>query len=208
MNSVSDSPRILQKTLAGRAQILDRSQKLSLLERQVLILTDGKRTFDQIQQMLGSQLEQVLDKLVSLDLIETAQPGSDGLDALREYESDEDEPVTGAGALACFDGASARFFRAKAVVANAAPPSRVSVVMAGETATSRGILFGKRLLLETLDYMEPREAVVLTSKIVRIDSEAALYYVFEQAVQAIKMRASAHTVHEITRRFDEALVLN
>jgi hypothetical protein len=67
----------------------------------------------------------------------------------------------------------------------------------------RGILYGKRLLLETMNHLEPGEAVHLTRKIAQIDTEAALYYVFEQTVQAIKTRASADTVDEITRRFDE-----
>jgi hypothetical protein len=59
--------------------------------------------------------------------------------------------------------------------------------------------------VETLDRLLPVDGAILTRKIALIHSEAALYYAFEQAIQAIKKRAGPGVVQEITRRFDEAI---
>jgi hypothetical protein len=206
MNSVNPHSNIFEKTLAGRAEILDRSQKLSLAERQVLILADGLRNLGQMQQMLGSPLGPLLDKLRSLGLLQPAQTASDDGDVVSGFDHPANEPGGDAKALASFDGASAHLFRAKSVGAYAAVPSPSANKSAGGAPTRSGIFYGKQILLETLDHMEPRQAVLLNRKIAQIDSEAALYYVFEQAVQAIGKRASAQTVHEISRRFDEEVV--
>jgi hypothetical protein len=203
MNSVSASTRIFEKTLAGRAEILDRSQKLSLAERQVLILADGLRDVKQMQQMLGNPLEPLLGKLHSLGLLQPAQPASDDVDVAGGVGHPSDEPGKAAKALASFDAASAHLFRAKVAVADASGPSRSANSLTAMAATVSGIFYGKQILLETLDHMEPHQAVLLNRKIAQVDSEAALYYVFEQAVQAIGKRASAQTVHELSRRFDQ-----
>lgn len=206
MNSVSPHSNIFEKTLAGRAEILDRSQKLSLTERQVLILADGLRNVEQMQQMLGSPLGPLLDKLRSLGLLQPAQSASDDGDIVSGFDHLANEPDGAAKPLASFDAASAHLFRAKSVVADTAGPRPSVPTLAGGAPTRSGIFYGKQILLETLDHMEPRQAVLLNRKIAQVDSEAALYYVFEQAVQAISKRASAQTVHEISRRFDEEVV--
>ena len=206
MNSVISHTSIFEKTLAGRAEILDRSQKLSLAERQVLILADGLRDVEQMQQMLGSPLGPLLDKLRSLGLLQPAQSASDDADIVSGFDHPAHEPDGAAKTLASFDAASAHLFRAKSVVADTAGLRPSVHKLAGGAPTQSGIFYGKQILLETLDHMEPRQAVLLNRKIAQIDSEAALYYVFEQAVQAISKRASAQTVHEISRRFDEEVV--
>jgi hypothetical protein len=203
MNSLGDSSIILKKTLAGRAEVLDRSQMLSLIERQVLILSDGRRSMDQLQQMLGTSLVQVFDKLQGLGLLQNIDVITGDFDAPSGFDRAVDEPDTGAQALGRFEAASAHLFRAKAVEVAAIEPSSPIDMLTHQAPTMQGILYGKRLLLETMDHLGPREAVLLTRKIAQIDTEAALYYVFEQTVQAIKTTASADLVYEITRRFDE-----
>jgi hypothetical protein len=206
MHSLGGSPLTFKKTLAGRAELQDRSHKLTLIERQVLILCDGKRSMDQLEHMLGMQLAQELDKLQSHGLLQDIDLVTGDFDAGSGFDRSVDEPDTGAQALERFESASAHLFRAKAVVVAAtAPITRINVsnTQTNQAPTMRGILYGKRLLLETMDHLGPREAILLTRKIAQIDTEAALYYVFEQTVQAIKTRASADTVQEITRRFDE-----
>lgn len=205
MNSVSPSSSIFEKTLAGRAEILDRSQRLTPAERQVLILADGLRDVKQMQHMLGTPLGSLLDKLLSLGLLQIV---ADGFDLVSGFDLLPDEPGRVGRPLASFDAASAHLFRAKSVVSDVASPSRTANSLSGQAPTSSGIFYGKQILLETLDLMEPQQAVLLNRKIAQIDSEAALYYVFEQVVQAINKRVSAQTIHEISRRFDEEVVRN
>jgi hypothetical protein len=205
MHSLGDSPFIFKKTPAGRAELQARSHSLTLIERQVLILSDGKRSKDQLEQMLGMPLAQALDKLQTHGLLQDIDLVTGDFDVGSGFDRPVDRADTGAQALERFEAASAHLFRAKSVVVATATPSRLPNLLTQQAPTMRGILFGKRLLLEAMDHLEPNEAVLLTRKIAQIDTEAALYYVFEQTVQAIKTRASADTVNEITRRFDEVV---
>jgi hypothetical protein len=215
MNPISYSQHVLVKTPKGLAELRDRSGKLSVAERQVLILVDGKRTIKQIQQSLSTPVAETLDRLRTLGLLQDLPTSSPGLGKPTEVVYEElvgDEMMsdfssdsgidTGIGALGRFEAASTHFFRTKAVVAHEQPIATKAVHQA---ATVRGILYGKSYLVETLDRLLPVDGAILTRKIALINSEAALYYAFEQAIQAIKKRANPSVVQDITRRFDEAI---
>jgi hypothetical protein len=222
MESTSYSQSILVKTQLGLAELRGRSQKISMSDRQVLILADGKRTIKQIQQLLSTPVAETLDRLQHMGLLVPFQSSSvqahlpesgdynqhdqGPLDevALSDFSSDSGLD-TATGALDRFEAASTHFFRTNAVVASAVLPPAQAAQVAHQAATARGILHGKSYLVETLDRLLPVDGAILTRKIALIHSEAALYYAFEQAIQAIKKRAGPGVVQEITRRFDEAI---
>jgi hypothetical protein len=120
MYSPSDSPIIFKKTPAGRAQVQTRSHKLTLNERQLLILCDGKRSMGQLEQMLGMPLAQALDKLQSHGLLQDIDLVTGDFDLGSGFDRPVDDLDTGAQALERFEAASAHLFRAKAVAV--APP--------------------------------------------------------------------------------------
>jgi hypothetical protein len=210
MQSTSYSQNILVKTPLGLAELRGRSQKISMSDRQVLILADGKRTIKQIQQLLSTPVSETLDRLQTMGLLApleaTATNPYDPIsDSSYQHDSQFDESAlsdfssdsgldTAAGALYRFEAASTHFFRTNA-----------AAQAAHQAATARGILHGKSYLVETLDRLLPVDGAILTRKIALINSEAALYYAFEQAIQAIKKRAGPGMVQDITRRFDEAI---
>jgi hypothetical protein len=217
MNPISYSQSILVKTPQGLAELRGRSPKLSVAERQVLILVDGQRTIKQIQQSLSTPVAETLDRLRSLGLVQAMPPVSAELNHLTDLLDDalvNDEVMsdfssdsgidTGIDALNRFEAASTHFFRTKSLDASAVPVTPAAPV-AHQGATARGILFGKSYLVETLDRLLPVDGAILTRKIALINSEAALYYAFEQTIQAIKKSANPSMIHDITRRFDEAI---
>ncbi|MGA8514007.1 MAG: hypothetical protein WB821_04465 [Burkholderiaceae bacterium] len=218
MNPISYSQNILVKTPQGLAELRDRSGKLTVAERQVLILVDGKRSIKQIQQSLSTPVAETLDRLRGLGLVQTLPP----MPAELHHHSHplDDEPVneevmsdfssdsgidTGIDAFSRFEAASTHFFRTKAVGPADLPVTTPAASVAHQAATARGILFGKSYLVETLDRLLPVDGAILTRKIALINSEAALYYAFEQTIQAIKKSADPSMIHDITRRFDEAI---
>jgi hypothetical protein len=225
MQSSSYSQSILVKTPLGLAELRGRSQKISMSDRQVLILADGKRTIKQIQQLLSTPVAETLDRLQAMGLLEPLDASSGNhvhnLLSHENYQNDSqfDEVAlsdfssdsgldTAADALDRFEAASTHFFRTKAVVASTPQPVAPAVQVAQvahQAATARGILHGKSYLVDTLDRLLPVDGAILTRKIALINSEAALYYAFEQAIHAIKKRAGPGIVQDITRRFDEEI---
>lgn len=220
MHPVSYSQNILVKTPQGSTELRDRSGKLSMAERQVLILVDGKRTIKQIQQSLSIPVAETLDRLLSLGLVQSTSapvaPAPVNTPEVVQLEELVDDAVmsdfssdsgidTGIDAFGRFEAASAHFFRTHAISNTASLVTAQATPVVHQAATVRGILFGKSYLVETLDKLLPVDGAILTRKIALINSEAALYYAFEQAIQAIKKRASPSMIHDITRRFDEEI---
>lgn len=64
---------ILRKTDLGRAAITERGVSLSRAERNVLVLTDGKRSLNEVMLMTGVQDVTVFDHLVTLGMLEATQ---------------------------------------------------------------------------------------------------------------------------------------
>lgn len=63
---------IFAKTDAGRAEIAERSRKLSALQRRVLILVDGKKTVNALEAFVRvGELDAALDHLLHEGLIES-----------------------------------------------------------------------------------------------------------------------------------------
>ncbi len=60
---------ILVKTPAGRAEMTERAQGLSMLERRLLILSDGTRTLAQLQTMLNMPVDAMVQRLQSMGLL-------------------------------------------------------------------------------------------------------------------------------------------
>jgi hypothetical protein len=216
MQTISYSQHILVKTAQGLAVLRDRSRTLSMTERQVLILVDGKRTIKQIQQSLSTPVAETLDRLQAMGLVQTTLPASAhpaivdtdsllGDEAVMSDFNSDSGLDTAAGALGRFEAASTHFFRAKAVSAPMLAPEPHINPIAHQAASARGILFGKSFLVNTIDQLLQDDGSKLTRKIALINSEAALYYAFEQTVHALRGRANASMIQDITRRFDEAI---
>lgn len=211
MHPISYSQSVLAKTPQGLAELRERSPRLTVAERQVLILVDGKRSIKQIQQSLSTPVAETLDRLRGLGLVQPWSPEPIAAQTLEENPNEaavsdfsSDSGIdTGAAALSRFEAASMHFFRTKAEIAN--QPGLPATTVAHQAATARGILFGKSYLVETLDRLLPVDGAILTRKIALINSEAALYYAFEQAIHALKKRTSPSVIQDITRRFDEAI---
>jgi hypothetical protein len=68
------------KTLGGKAQLNQRSLALSVLQRRVLILSDGSRSVAVLAAMLNTDVEPIIEKLLELNLlvsqVSTGKPGS------------------------------------------------------------------------------------------------------------------------------------
>lgn len=216
MQTISYSQNVLVKTAQGLAALRDRASGLSMTERQVLILVDGKRTIKQIQQSLSTPVAETLDRLQSRGLVQGGFGVGSAATMVDTDHLQDDEAVmsdfasdsgldTGAGALGRFEAASMHFFRAKAVAAPLLAPEPHINTIAHHAATARGILFGKSFLVDTIDRLLQAEGGKLTRKIALINTEAALYYAFEQTVHALRGRANASMIQDITRRFDEAI---
>ncbi len=217
MQPVSYSQNILVKTPQGSAELRDRSGKLTMAERQMLILVDGKRTIKQIQQSLSIPVAETLDRLHGMGLVQTlaASLASVSAKAVSLQELDDEAVVsdfssdsgidTGIDALGRFEAASAHFFRTHTITNTTSPVSAQAMTAAPQAATTRGILHGKSFLIATLDKLLPVDGAILTRKIALINSEAALYYAFEQAISAIKKQAKPSMIQDITRRFDEEI---
>jgi hypothetical protein len=73
-NTVNDA--IFVKTLDGKAQLNQRSLALSMLQRRVLILSDGSRSVAVLAAMLNTSVEPIIQTLVELNLL-VAQFGMD-----------------------------------------------------------------------------------------------------------------------------------
>lgn len=69
MATVFTPQTIFVKTLFGRAELAVRSHGLSLLERRVLILADGTRSVTQLQAMMATPLDAMLEQLQALHLL-------------------------------------------------------------------------------------------------------------------------------------------
>lgn len=65
----SNSKIILVKTPLGRAEMTQRALGLSMVERRLLILTDGTRTQVQLGQMMATSVDQMLQHLQGLGLL-------------------------------------------------------------------------------------------------------------------------------------------
>ncbi len=81
---------VYKKTLQGHAELYVRSQGLSMLDRRVLILTDGARSIGQLQQMLNFSVPEVAARLEAQGLLAVV-PTAEKPSALAPHIDDEAE---------------------------------------------------------------------------------------------------------------------
>jgi hypothetical protein len=82
---------VYKKTLQGHAELYVRSQGLSMLDRRVLILTDGARSLGQLQEMLNFSVPEVAARLQAQGLLAVVPvvPSADKPSALAQHMDDE-----------------------------------------------------------------------------------------------------------------------
>lgn len=81
---------VYKKTLQGHGELYARSQGLSMLDRRVLILTDGARSIGQLQQMLNFSVPEVAARLEAQGLLAVV-PTAEKPSALAPHIDDEAE---------------------------------------------------------------------------------------------------------------------
>lgn len=72
MNFSFQPHTVYLKTPQGRAEVTARALGLTMLQRRLLILSDGKATAGQLQAMLGAPMEAMLQHLLGLGLLHVA----------------------------------------------------------------------------------------------------------------------------------------
>ena len=84
------------KTAAGQAEVAQRSARLSMVERRLLILADGRRGFDELAAMLPpGAAEECLAALLDQQLLSPVAASSRGAHAVPEPEALEVPTVNG-----------------------------------------------------------------------------------------------------------------
>lgn len=182
---------LLIKTEKARAALLDqRSAGLSLLERRALILSDGKRSRNDLIGLLGPDILAALDRLV------------------RDGYLGEQHATTNVLA------AAANVFRStpattptplRAVPAAHEPPPTVAAPARPALASRRSLAATKMYLLDMLQLQRDPESMALKAEIQTSPSEDELVYRLMKAIRHIQSIANASYAQRVTERTAEII---
>jgi hypothetical protein len=211
---------ILVKTPEGRTEVSVRKQGLSVLERRVLILADGKRSVTALQGMLGATVPALAERLQAMGLLvpagslqagsftndpdfaPTVASGLSDLEPAMAAEADIDEASADDLASDFAEEQSSGWQDRHGKGADGEPTTQPGM-LTHRAASAHGIAYGKAYLSGTIDTMLGNDGGWLQRKIAHASTEADLYYVLEQFINTISVYSSATSVNGIITRFEE-----
>lgn len=177
---------LLFKTAKARAALLDhRTGGLNLLERRALILSDGKRSRNDLIALLGPDILAALDRLV------------------RDGYLDEQHATAGVAATVtnALHGAPTTI---PAPAPRAAPPA-VASPMRPAPASRRSLAATKMYLLDMLQLQRDAESASLKAAIQTSPSEDELVYRLMQALRHIQSIANVSYAQRVAERVAEII---
>ncbi|MCI4567590.1 hypothetical protein [Lysobacter sp. CFH 32150] len=180
---------LLIKTEKARAALLDqRSAGLSLAERRALILSDGKRSRNDLIGLLGPDILAALDRLVR-----------DGY--LGEQHATTNTLAAAANVFRSTPATTPTPLRA---VPAAREPS-TAVVACPAPASRRSLAATKMYLLDMLQLQRDPESVALKAEIQTSPSEDELVYRMMKALRHIQSIANASYAQRVAERMAEII---
>jgi hypothetical protein len=200
------------KTPQGRAEVAARALGLTILQRRLLILSDGKATVGQLQTILGAQTDDLLQHLLNLGLLQLLQgaaapiapavaPAPAGVEADEDDDAHEDHlnsdfsEVMGADSISHFERDSSQM-----IGTHTDPSSTLQ-----RAITSRGITLGRAYLINLSSRLLDARDARLVRSISQIKTEGDLYHQFELVIDTISNRLGSSAINEILEQFDEQI---
>jgi hypothetical protein len=210
------------KTPQGRAEVTARALGLTMLQRRLLILSDGKSTVGQLQGMLGAPIEALLQHLLGLGLLHLPDgaalpkapaaapvvtppavlaPALRAVEAYDDGEAHEDDlssdfsEVMGADSVSHFERDSSQM-----IDTHTDPNSTLQ-----RAITSRGIALGRAYLINLSSRLLDARDARLVRSIAQIKTEGDLYHQFELVIDTISTRLGSAAINEILEQFDEQI---
>lgn len=178
---------LLIKTEKARAALLDqRSAGLSLLERRALILSDGKRTRNDLIGLLGPDILAALDRLVRDGYLGERRTTTSVVAAVAHVSRNMPAPPPLHAVPAAREPSSA-------IAARPVPASR------------RSLAATKMYLLDMLQLQRDPESVALKADIQTSPSEDELVYRLMKALRHIQSIANASYAQRVAERMAEII---
>lgn len=214
---------LLHKTEQARAALSDtRSGDLSLHHRRILILTDGKRSINDLMMMLGNDILGDIDALMRAGYLATgdaqATRASGGLGQRLRDAASRLRPLgeTGAQPERAASGASASTSSASTSSASASPASTASALPAGAapttgapatpTATSRRSLAASKMyVMDLLQMQRDLRIAECRTEIQCAQDETATVVALLDGVRHLIPLVSTGMAARILARLDEVL---
>ena len=181
---------LLIKTEKARAALLDqRAAGLSLVERRALILSDGKRSRNDLIALLGPDILAALDRLVRAGFLRE-QHTSEGVGTTALRSASPPARAVSAAATA-------------ATTAIAMPP--IATALRPAPASRRSLAATKMYLLDMLQLQRDPESVALKAAIQTSPSEDELVYRLMKALRHIQSITNASYAQLVAERVGEII---
>lgn len=179
----------LHKTDKARAALLERTSVLSAQDRRILILSDGRRSLDDIVGLLGAGARSAVLGLVERGFLATSEAG-----AARG-------PVLAAITEKFRDAGDA----GRKPLATPAPTPEIAKPAPAPTATRRSLAATKMYMLDMLQLQRDPEAAAIKSNIQTSTGHEALVAAILQGLQHIQLRANASYGQRVVNRVAEII---
>ncbi len=199
----------LHKTEQARAALAtEKNAGLSLPQRRILILTDGKRSIDDIMTMLGSEILPEIDGLIRAGYLSTAESAPQrpqAVAALGQLWRSVAAKVRQDDAADSLIGPSTAIVSVAATTRAPAPPQPQSQPRSAAPATRRSLAASKMYVMDLLQLQRDLRMAECRSDIQCADGEAATAVALLDGVRQMIALVAPSYANRVIARLDEIL---
>ncbi len=182
-----------KKTDLGISEIADRTKKLTLVERRVLILLDGNRSLKDAQAILGFDANDIVARLLHLGLVSSANADM----AIRRSSVESYDWKTG--------------FYPKLTALKVVPGAEIDAAVGSELRSDgvnfTEVLAGKRYLNDVVSRLLGKDDNSLYSKIHLIMDTDSLHSSFKSIMLSLKGLINEEAEHDIINGYYQAIAM-